>query len=514
MSDNHLTKAGEKSLTNYFTSDVGLLVFLALFNILLHAIFNNNYGFHRDELATIDDARYLAWGYVAYPPVTPFIARLAFALFGDSLVGLRFFGALAIGIAMVLSGLMARALGGSRFAQLLAALGVAVAPICIIQGSLFQYVSFDYLCWVCIAFLMIKLLQTDNPRWWLGIGAFIGIGMLTKYTVALFVIGIVVGVLATRARRYLKSPWLWAGVAVSLIIWLPNIVWQIQHQFISIDFMRSIHERDVAIGRTQNFIAEQFFICTNFVTVPLWLAGLWFYAKHPLGARFRAVFWMFVIPLILFIFLQGRSYYFAPAYPMLFAAGGILCERGINSRSLNFARLIRAGIIIILLGGGAIFSLVLMPIAPVNSALWRKSAAMQDNFVEEIGWRELTETVAAIYNNLPDDEKSQAGILAGNYGEAGAINLYGTDYGLPKVISTTNSYWLRGYGEPAPQTLIVVGYSQAKVGELFESCRLAGQITNQYAVENEETRVHKNIFVCRGLRESWEEFWKIHRSFS
>jgi 4-amino-4-deoxy-L-arabinose transferase-like glycosyltransferase len=158
----------------FLSNSLGLLLLLALARLLLHGLTNDQYGFHRDELATLDDARSLAWGYVAYPPLTPFLARLALELFGPSLVGLRLFSALAQSLAMVLAGLMARELGGSRPAQLLSAVAVAVAPLSLIQGSLFQYVSFDNLWWVLLAYQVIRLLKSEDPRWWLGIGAVIG----------------------------------------------------------------------------------------------------------------------------------------------------------------------------------------------------------------------------------------------------------------------------------------------------------------------------------------------------
>src|SRR5919198_1674747 len=214
-------------------NDLDILILLALARILLHTLTNGQYGFHRDELAMLDDARYLAWGYVAYPPVTPLIARVALDLFGPSLIGVRFFSALAQSVAMVLTGLMARELDGSRSTQALVALAVAIAPLSLAQGALFQYVSFDYLWWVLIAYLMIRLLKSEGPRWWLGIGATIGLGMMTKYTMAFYLAGIIAGVVCTKARRYLASPWLWGGVALSLLVFLPNLMWQVQHDFIS-----------------------------------------------------------------------------------------------------------------------------------------------------------------------------------------------------------------------------------------------------------------------------------------
>ena len=208
-------------------SDVGILIVLAWARILLQVFTNGQYGFHQDELVTMDVAtRHLAWGYVAWPPVTPLLARTALALFGPSLIGLRSFAVLAEGMVMLLTGLMIRDLGGGRWAQILGAVAVATTPISIIQGGLFQYETLDYGCWVLLAFMVIRLLKSADPRWWLGVGATIGLGMMTKYTIAFSVVGVIVGVLVTSNRHYLKSRWLWIGALLALVIWLPNLLWQ------------------------------------------------------------------------------------------------------------------------------------------------------------------------------------------------------------------------------------------------------------------------------------------------
>jgi 4-amino-4-deoxy-L-arabinose transferase-like glycosyltransferase len=469
-------------------SDLGILILLALASILLRALSNGQYGFHRDELATLDDARYLAWGYVAYPPLTPFIARVALELFGPSLVGVRLFAALA--------------------------------PVSLSAGALFQSVSFDYLWWVLIAYLTIRLLKSEDPRWWLGIGAVAGLGMMTKYTIAFLIAGIVGGLVLTKTRRYLVSPWLrenapylWGGVALSLLIFLPNLIWQIQHNFISLEFLSSIHARDVRIGRTEGYLIEQLIVCVNPLTIPLSVAGLYHYFFQPAGKRYRLLGWMYVIPFALFLATQARSYYLAPAYPMLLAAGAVVWEHWLASLSVRKARVALGTTWGALAIGGALFGALVLPIAPVNSGLWDVTSQMHDNFSEQIGWQELVETIAGIYTALPAAEKPQAGILAGNYGEAGAINLYGPAYGLPEAISGINSYWLRGYGDPPPQTLIVVGFPSYTLERIFETCSLAGHVTNRYNVKNEETRDHPDIFVCRGLRQSWPEFWKYFQYF-
>ena len=497
----------KRALSRMFSGS-GTVILLASALLLLHCLTNGRYGFHRDELATLDDARHLAWGYVGYPPLTPLLGRLALELFGPSLVGVRFFSALAMSCAMVLAGLMARELGGSRSAQLVTSLAVAIAPLSLVQGALFQYVSFDYLWWVLTAYLSLRLAKSGDPRWWLGIGAAIGLGMMTRYTMAFLVAGIAVGVLATGARRHLASPWLWSGVALSLLVFLPNLLWQVRHDFVSLDHLRAIHARDVRIGRTAGFLSEQLRVPANPVTIPFWIAGLGFYFLMPAGRSYRMLGWMYVVPFFLFLVMQGRSYYLAPAYPMLIAAGVVVWEQWLSCLRTRTARLVKAATCGALAVGGVTLAAVMLPLAPVNSGLWKVSSGVHDNFVEEIGWQDLVAEVAAIYAALPAEQKPDTRVLAGNYGEAGAIDLYGPAYDIPPVISGINSYRLRGFGQPPPQTVIVLGFAPQELRQLFVSCYLAGRITNRYGVENEETRIHPEIFVCRTPRVSWPVLWE------
>jgi 4-amino-4-deoxy-L-arabinose transferase-like glycosyltransferase len=494
-------------------SDVGILILLSLLRFVTLVLSNGQSGWHRDELDTLDNARYLAWGYVSYPPVAPFIARVALTLFGSSLIGVRLFSTLAHAVAMLLAGLMARELGGRRWAQIIAAVAAAIAPYALLGSVLFHYSSFDYLWWVLIAYLMIRLLKSDDARWWLGIGGAIGVGMITKYTIAFLVAGIVAGVILTRARRYLASPWLWGGIVLSLLIVLPNLFWQVRHDFISLDFMRSIHARDVRDGRTEGYLIEQFIFTTNITTIPLWLAGLYGYFFHKIGRRYRLLGWMFLVPFVLFFVTKGRSYYLAPAYPMLFAGGAVVLEQWLASLLAARAHLTKGIMWGALTIGAIVFAPIALPIAPVNSQLWNVVSEINGELKEEIGWPELVDTVAGIYATLPEEEKPLAGILTGNYGEAGAINLYGPAYGLPEAISGVNSYWLRGYGDPAPQTLIVLGIETTRARTLFESCTRAGVITNRYGVRNEETEDHPIILLCRVPRKPWLELWQRLQSF-
>ena len=476
------------------------LLVLAALLLVLHTLTNGQYGFHRDELATLDDARHLAWGFVAYPPLTPFVARVALALLGTAPAAVRFFTASAQCVVIVVAGLMARELGGGRTAQIVAALAVAVSPVSLSAGHLFQYVSFDLLWWVLAVYFVIRLLESDDGRWWIAVGAAIGLGLMTKYTIAVLVAGLAVGFLLTPARKLLLSWWLLAGIVVALAIVLPNMIWQANHGFISIDFLHSIHARDIRIGRTDGFLWKQFVVPANLFTVPLWIAGLFFYFRKPAGERYRALGWTFVAALILFVAAQARDYYTAPLYPMLLTAGAVLFEQWPRwAKGLNWAGLAVA------LAMGIV---ILLPVAPVNSRLFNVAIRLNGDLREEIGWPELVDRIGQIRDSLPAEERGSVGILSSNYGEAGAIDLYGPAYRLPQALSRVNSFWLRGYGDHPPQTLIVVGYSPDFVRSNFATCESEGTISNRYGVANEETEDDKYLWVCRGLREPWPEFWR------
>jgi len=501
------------SLRKFFSSDTGFLVLLGLASVLLHTLLNGRYGFHRDELGMLDNARHLAWGYVDYPPFTPFIVRLAYALFGAAPAGLRFFSALAMGTVMVLAGLMGRDLGGKRFAQVLAALASAIAPYALLTGSLFVYATFDYLWWVVAAFMVVRLLKTEDPRWWLGIGVAIGLGMMTKYAMGFFVGGIVVGIVVTKARRFLVSPWLWAGVGFALLIFLPNLIWQVQHDFISLKFLQDIHARDVSIGRGKSYLSEQVWATTNLVTVPLWIAGLFLTLLAPSTKPFRPLAWMYLVPFGLFLYLHGRSYYLTAAYPMLLAAGAVAWEGGLAHLSPGWGRLLRGITWTLIAASGLAFSLIALPLAPVGSELFRKVSDINGELKEQVGWPELVEAVAGVYAKIPEDEKAATGILTGNYGEAGAVNLYGPAYGLPEAISGMNTYWLRGYDDPPPQNLIVIGIEDPAIYSFLKDCGIEGRISNAYNILNEEFLKHSAIYVCRGMRKPWSEIWKYFQDF-
>jgi hypothetical protein len=267
----------------------------------------------------------------------------------------------------------------------------------------------------------------------------------------------------------------------------------------------------VRIGRTKNFLPDQLEL--TLFTLPLAMLGLCFYFASKTGRAFRAVGYLYVIPLVTFLAAKGRGYYLAPAYPVLYAGGAVfgaeLVRKMRSAWRLSLWGLAWASIVMTIFLVAAFF----VPMAPIDSLWGRRAFKVNEDFREEIGWPELVQKLAQVRDSLGSAERSRFGILAGNYGEAGAINLYGKEYGLPEAICGINSFWALGYGDPPPEILIVIGLSREFGDRYFESCELVGRITNEYGVANEESTDHPNILLCRHLRESWPEFWKRFRGY-
>jgi 4-amino-4-deoxy-L-arabinose transferase-like glycosyltransferase len=354
----------------------------------------------------------------------------------------------------------------------------------------------------------VRLLETQNARWWLGIGVFIGLGLMTKYTMAFFAAALLGATFLTPNRRYFRSLWFWCGVALALVIVAPNLWWQYQHHFVGLAWMRSIHARDIRMGRADNFLASQLWQVLNPMTVPLCLAGLWFLICRPEGKPWRMIGWMYLLTLVALMAARGREYYLAPAYPMLLAAGAAWSETWLRSLPTRRQdRLLRAAWRILAISGLAVAALIL-PFAPINSTWWRIQDATTHQYNMEIGWPQLAATVAQVRDSLPAADRASLGIMAADDSETGALSLYGRPYGLPPAISGMNSSWLRGYPDPPPQTVIAVGFKRDEINRIFASCQVAAQLWNPYGVVNDIFRQRDQVYVCRDIRLPWPEFWE------
>ncbi|HWA96608.1 MAG TPA: glycosyltransferase family 39 protein [Terracidiphilus sp.] len=490
-------------------TDLFVLIALAAVFALIHIATNGRYGFHRDEWQFLSEARHLDWGFVPFPPFDPFLEHIGLSLFGLSLVGLRMFSVIAQFIALIVSSLMAKELGGNRWAQAVTLICVGLSPLPLFHATEFQYSSFDFLWWVLAAYFIICLLKSENQRWWIAIGITLGLGMQTKYSIAFFIAGILAGLLFTSARRSLASGWFYAGLAVGFLIFLPNLLWLIHHDFISYTFLQHIHKRDVAIGRGANFLRNQLYMNVNAAAAPLVIAGLIAFFR---SARYRMFAWVYVVTLALFFFGKGRYYYTAPLYPMLLAMGAVVCEQWLASIKAWQSRTIQTALYVGVAICGAYAAAIIIPFAssgPLRNFALNRNGDLR----EEFGWHELVRTVAHIRDTLTPEQQAHLGITVANYGEAGSLELLGPSYHLPPPISTTNTAWLRGYPTSQPTTLIVVGLSREEADSIFTGCRWAGHNGNTEGIHNEESDDHPDIFLCGPPREPWPVLWKKHRNF-
>jgi hypothetical protein len=486
-----------------------IVIAIAAVFAIAHVLTNGRYGFHRDELQFLTDASHLDWGFVPYPPFTAFIEHVGLGLFGLSLMWLRVFSVLAQAVVIAVSGLMARDLGGSRVTQVFTAFAVGLSPLPVFEATEFQYTSFDLLWWVLIAWFTIRLLRSENPRWWLAIGVAAGLGLQTKYSIVFYIAGILAGVVLTNARKYLLSVWFWAGIAVALLIFAPNLIWLARHDFVSYRFLQHIHARDVRWGRTDGFLQGQFLHNANLFAAPVWLAGV---IAFFMSRRYRMLGWMYLVPVAIFWISKGRDYYVCGAYPMVLAMGAVAWERMLT-RTPRWARVTVAtagfaGVAFI----GAVAWARLVPVAS-SGPLKEYALAHSSDLREEIGWEEMVKTVAGVRDSLTPDQQAHLGIAVGNYGEAGAIEMLGPQYHLPPPISTTNSAWLRGYPTPQPTTIIVLGNSKERLDEIFTGCRWAAHNGNSLGVKNEESSDHPDIYVCGPLKWPWAEVWAKSEDF-
>lgn len=473
----------------------------------LHIATNGAFGFHRDELQVLDDARHMAWGFVAYPPFTPAVERASMAIFGLSLRWLRLGAVLAQLGVLWLAAMTAAELGGGRFAQIITALAVAATPVPMFEAHGFQYTGFDLLWMAALAWCLARLLRTENPRWWLAAGACAGMGLETKYSMVFYLVALGVGLLLTPARRHLRGRWLWYGLGLAFLIALPNIVWQAQHHWIYLAFMRHIHARDIAEGRAAGFWSDQLRLDGPILAAPLWIAGVvWLFL--PGRRRWRVLGWIFVLVVAMLAAMKGRGYYTAAVYPMALAAGAA-CWEGILGRMRGgfWPRLAQTFTVILILANGALMARALLPwgrISAQNYALSRNG-----DLREEIGWNELAQEVAGVWRQIPAAQRTHAAILTFNYGETGAIDLLGPRYGLPPAISPVNSAWYRGYGDPPPRTEIVLSLTAGDARRIFSGCRVAGHDGNRYGIHNEEADDHPRIFLCGPIRSHWPAFWTM-----
>jgi 4-amino-4-deoxy-L-arabinose transferase-like glycosyltransferase len=458
------------------------------------------YGFHRDELYFVVAGRHPDWGYVDQPPVTPLLSAAMVALLGPEPWALRVLPALAIGACVVLAAMIAADLGGSRRAQALAALVLAVSGY-LGAGHLGSTTTYDLLAWAVILWLATRLLAGGNPRLWLVVGAAAGIGLQNKHLVLFLAGGLVIGLLLHR-RDLLRTRWPWLGAALALLIWAPNAAWQVANGLPQLEMAQQIGA-DVEDQRAM--VIVEILLLAGPLLFPVSVVGQWQLWRSPSLRPFRALGTAFAAILAVMLLTGGKSYYVVGALPPLIAAGAITVDRWLGESRV---RLVAFGGITA--GSLALIALLTLPVLPAATLADTPIPDIYAENAEQVGWPELVAAVEGVVGDMPPDLRERAVILTDNYGELGALELLGE--GLPPAYSGHNSAW--SWGPPPDDrdvVILVTPWDGSRATGRVGRCIRAATVRNASGMPNEEQG--GSVAVCQGMPRPWSVVWPELRDY-
>ncbi len=509
-------------LERWWSGPLGVAVVLALLKLAIHLFTAGRYGYFRDELYFLAGGNHLAWGYVDHAPLVALVAWFGQHVLGGSLLAIRFLPALAGAGKVLLTGAIVAELGGKRFAAFLACLTVLVAPIYLGIDNLMSMNAFEPLFWMGCVWCALRAFNRENSHYWLGFGVLAGMGLMNKHSMLFFGLALVAGLLLTRRRRVFADPWFWLGGLVALVIFLPNLVWEYRHDWATLELLRNVRaEGKNVVLPPLTFMAQQIQILLP-LSFPVWAAGVWFFLVDRQGRRHRYLGIAWLVVTILMIVMNGKNYYLVPVYPMLFAGGAVWWERVLAR--VRSVRWLKVALPAIIAGGGVMFAPLILPVLSVDGFLrWEKTLGMErvktevahvgplpQYFGDQFGWPEMVAEVARIYHALPPAERTRAMILAGNYGEAGAIDYFGAGYGLPRAVCAHQNYYYWGWRDRTGEVAILLQWSRERAERYFERVTAAGTIGHPWAMREE----HYTIWVARGLKMPMPRFWEQIRHWN
>jgi hypothetical protein len=465
---------------------------------------SGSYGFHGDEMYFIVAGQHPAFGYVDQPPLTPLLSAASVALFGVSPTAVRLLPALEMALVVILVALIARDLGGSRRAQVLAAITAALSGY-LGAGHLDTTTEPDLLAWAIVLWLLVRLLAGGDRRLWLAVGIVSGIALENKDTILFLGAGLAVGLVLARRWDVVRSPWAWAAIGIALVIWVPNLAWQATNGWPQITMARAISQY-AADNRAQ--IVPLLWLFTGPLLFPVSAAGLLWVLRAKAAAPWRAIGIAALVGIALVVVSGGKAYYAIGAAPVFMAAGAILLDRWM---ARGHIRLKAGSFTTAAVLSGALIAYLTLPILPLASYATSSLPATVPDTANQVGWPRFVTTVENVVNGLPADQRAHAVILTNDYSEASPLELLGT--GLPPVYSGHNSY--RSWGPPPPDHTIVVhvgDWRPADWSQFFVGCHVVATIDNGLGIPNGEQG--EDVSVCTGLRAPWTTLWPGLRTIS
>ena len=515
MSETHIKRSPHVSLSPW-------VYVIALVYFALHLATSTRYGYFRDALYYLACSEHLAFGYVDQPPLIALLGWVTRHTLGTSLPALLFWPALAGAARIVLIAAFARELGARRFGTLLAAALAATPGVWWVIDHQFAMNCLEPLLWGGLAFVVLRHIKSGNPKLWLVFGAIAGVGLQSKYSIVIFASALIVGLLLTRQRRLLFTPWILAGGAIALLIFLPNLIWNIQNDWPFLELMENIRAtgKDVVLAPHQYLLQQ--ILMMNPASFPFWFGGLLFLFFSRDAKNYRALAWAFVITIAVFMITHGKDYYSASTYVMLLAAGATATERLLTGAKLSARPKLQAALkpacfLWLILGVVPLLPLVL-PVLPIEQFVRYQShlpfevpktetsfigESLPQYYADEFPWPGMVEAVARVYNSLTPEEQKRTAIFGNNYGQAAAVDFFGPQYGLPKAISGHQNYFLWGPRHYTGDIVIVLGDEEDDAREQFESVTVAATLNHPYAYRYE----NRPILLCRGLKWNLQTEW-------
>jgi hypothetical protein len=507
----HLKKVKNKTIRTFFRNLIKIPNGAAVFFLVITLATAGHYGFFGDELYYFACSKHIAWGYVDHPPMVAFLTFMSTKIFGETMFSLRLMSGLAGAITVLLTARIAGILGGNKFAQSLSAISICCALAFPALSSFFSMNPVDIMLCTLFVLLFISTINEPTKTKWMGLAIIFGAGLLNKYTFLVLGFSLFISLIITRRWSILKSPWLYFSGAAGFLIFLPHILWQINHGWPTLEFMHNATEyKNLSLSPLVFLI--QLIIGLNPFTLPIWISGLLYLLFNKNVQKYRFLGWTAVIFLLIYMIQNSKFYYVVPIFPLLLGAGSVPAEKFLYKFKVKWPRWLSVATLIV---SGTILMPLAVPVLPVKQfveyaktlGLWNmirmekgEGDVLPLHYVYRLGWEELVNTVGNVYKTLPQNERDSCAVLASWYGIAGAIDHCGPKVGLPNAICPRNSYWLWGTRNYSGNIVLAVGYSADYLKKFFNSVEHVAHFDQQYAYG-------ADINLCKEPKASLNDMW-------